>query len=327
MSPSIYQSEPRNPWAFSYGRQSHREAIDAGEAIPAQELRTRAYWEACLKPQGVDQFYFLPDESPVSARTNPFMLRHAGKSLMTLLRPGDHFIIDKVDRLWRSVEDFVDVRRMFEQRKIKLHIVNLLGASVQVGTPGGDFLLSVLVAGAQLESDQAADRTRARFAGRRAQGRYPGSRTPLGCRLIGELEKEKGRVVRDTRLYQWCPDKRRFMGELVRLADEEGMNCADIRRIFVRHFREFMGQAYFRRELAEANWPAFAISRYYWREKQYRALPEFDPNRIKFCIFDPPPEAGRAFRDIGRSEPETVNPYPFLDGRRIPTLRELLTGR
>src|SRR5690606_25291886 len=135
-------------------------------------------------------------------------------------------------------------------------------------TPAGDYLLNVLVAGAQLESDQAADRTRARFADRRKEARYPGSRTPLGCRLMGQIVKEKGRVISDTRRYVWCPERRKFMGELVRLADEEGMDCSDIRRILVPHFRTFMGQRFFREEIAEASWPAFTIARYYWRERQ-----------------------------------------------------------
>ena len=252
------------------------------------------------------------------------MLRHAGKMLFDLMRPGDHFIVDKVDRLWRSVGDFVDVRRMFEQRKVSLHICNLMGAtSVQLGTPAGDFLMNIMVAGAQMESDQCSDRTKARFAGRRAEGRYPGSRTPLGCKLMGKIEKVGTRVVSDTRHFIWCPDKRRFMGELVRLADEEELNCLDIRGLLRTRLREFMGERFFKEVIAPSNWTAFCISKYYWREKQYRALPYFDPNTVLFRVFDPPTSTGMKFRDIGRSEPNMPNLYPFLDGRAIPTAEEL----
>lgn len=117
---------------------------------------------------------------------------------------------------------------MFEQRGVSFYIANLMGAAVQVGTPGGDYLLNILVAGAQLESDQAGDRTLARFAGRRAEGRYPGCKTPMGCRFVGTIEKVGSRVVSDTRRFEWCPERRRFMGEIVRLAEVEQMNCSDV---------------------------------------------------------------------------------------------------
>jgi len=113
------------------------------------------------------------------------------------------------------------------------------------------------------------------------------------------------------------------MGEIVRLADEEGKNCRDIRGLLRTHIRESMGERFFREVIAPNNWTAFCISKYYWREKQYRALPHFDPNTVLFRIFDPPASTGMKFRDIGRSEPNMPIVYPFLDGRPIPTVEEL----
>jgi len=130
-------------------------------------------------------------------------------------------------------------------------------------------------------------------------------------------------VVSDTRQFVWWPDKRRFMGELARLAGEQGLNCSDIRGLLRTHLREFMGERFFRDVIAPNDWTAFCISKYYWREKQYQALPWFDPNTVLFRIFDPPASTGIKFRDIGRSEPSVPNLYPFLDGKPIPTAEEL----
>jgi DNA invertase Pin-like site-specific DNA recombinase len=91
--------------------------------------------------------------------------------------------------------------KMFKNRGVKLCIVNIMGASVTLGTPMGDFILNLMVCIAQLESDQCSNRTKARFAERRGMGRYPGSRTPIGCKLISKVDKEKGRVVSDSRLF------------------------------------------------------------------------------------------------------------------------------
>ena len=38
----------RLPTAYGYGRQSHRDAIDANEGIPNQGNRTRVHWETFL---------------------------------------------------------------------------------------------------------------------------------------------------------------------------------------------------------------------------------------------------------------------------------------
>ncbi|WP_315861209.1 recombinase family protein [Anatilimnocola floriformis] len=318
--------ERLGPWAWGYGRQSHQDAIDLGEAIANQGIRTRAYWERELRAKGVAHFTFVPDDYAVSARTNPFMLRVAGKMLFDLMRPGDHFIVDRVDRLWRSVADFIDVRRSFKSRGVTLHIVDALGASLQDGTPAGEFSLNLMVAAAQLESDQCSHRTKRRKKAMREQGRYHGNRrhVPLGCRVIGQLERTEGRTVKNTLQLVWDADYRRFMGEIVRIADELGNSAREVAKMIPQHFREFMGETFYRKAIVGERgktWDAHAIVRHYWREKQYQALPHFNPNTIRFSAFDPPESA--RFRDIGRNEPDTPNPFPFLDGRTPPTLEAL----
>lgn len=316
------------PTAYGYGRQSHRDQIDANEGIPNQGNRTRAHWEHFLKPKGVEHFEFIPDESAISARKNPFMARLAGKHLMSVVKPGDHFIIDKVDRLWRSNDDFVDVMRMFKEKGVTLHICNLMGlGSVTLGTPMGDFMMTLFVGIAQLESDQASDRIKSMFHARRLSATYPGAPPPIGTSRIGKVLKVNKKVVSDTRLLIWDPQIRRFMGEIVRLADEEGLDSRAISRIVMSkkstHFQDLLGEKFFRDFIVYngKNWDGFNLMKYYWREKQYQALPVFDPNTIRFSIFLP---TGKfPFRDCGKMEPKTPNPFPFLDGRPIPTVEEL----
>lgn len=323
------QLPPRHgPWAWAYGRQSDKDAIDAGEGIPNQGSRTRAYWEYNLKPNGVEQFFFIPDDSAISARTNPFMLRHAGKTLMTLMKEGDHFIIDKVDRLWRSMEDFVDVMKMFKARGIILHICNMMGASITLGTPMGDAFMNIAITFAQLESDQCADRTRQRKRAMRQQGRFHSGRAaiPIGCAVAGDVERVDGRTKSNTMVLYWDPQYRAFMGEIVRLVDEEGKTAWNVARMIKTHFRTMFGEKFYHERLdgkgRGKKWEPLVITKHYWREKQYRALGDFDPNRVRFSIFNPPADV--KFRDIGINEPNTPNPYPFLDGKPVPTAKELI---
>jgi hypothetical protein len=79
----------RTPSAYGYGRQSHRDQIDANEVLPQQGVRTKAYFTAQLEPLGVKWGGFMADDSAVSARTNPFLDRLAGKALFMLLQPGE----------------------------------------------------------------------------------------------------------------------------------------------------------------------------------------------------------------------------------------------
>jgi DNA invertase Pin-like site-specific DNA recombinase len=304
--------------AYAYGRQSHKDQVEANEGIPQQGYRGRLYFDSNLAPDGVEWGEYIPDDRAISARNTPFQNRPAGRKLMRLLQRGDHLIIDKIDRLWRSVADFVDLTRTFREQGITLHITNLMGASVKMGTPMGDFMLNLMVSIAQLDSDVTSDRTCAHFAGRRAEGRYPGTAstaTPIGVKMIGKKTKDA-----DTRLLVWCPEQRKFMGEIVRLADEEGKTAEEIAGMIRTHFWKLMGKSFFD---PKRSWRAISIAKHYWREKQYRALPYFDPNTIRFSVFMLPNDSGIQFRDIGRAEPNDPNPYPFLDGRPIPTLEEL----
>jgi DNA invertase Pin-like site-specific DNA recombinase len=329
-----FAREPNCSYAWTYGRQSHKEQIEENEGLPHQAKRTKAYFTANLEPNGVKWGGFVPDESAVSARTTPFMLRHAGRLLFDLLQPGDHFVVDKIDRLWRSIDDLVDVMKQFRARGIKLHICNMMGCSVTLGTPMGDFMLNIMVCIAQLESDQVSDRTRARFADKRREGKFPGcSSAPLGTKVIGKKDKKAGT---DTRQLVWDPEQRKFMGEIVRLADEEGKTATEIGKLMNTHFRKFMGDEFWKRVIVKADpkrnelkgrtWGCITVSKLYWREKQYQAMPPFNPAAIKFTVFQPNHRAGKGFfRDIGRNEPkDTPNPYPFLDGKPIPATAEEL---
>ena len=320
----VIQRTPGVAMAIAYGRQSDSDAIDQNEAIPAQGNRTKAYWEFNLKHKGIG-FHFFPDTSAVSARTTPFMKRLAGREIMLMLQPGDHLIIDKIDRMFRSVADFCDVRRIFDERGITLHICNLLGVTVQLGTPGGDLMMNIFVAGAQFESDQVSDRTCNRLMERRQQGRIASStrQPPLGTMVAGEKVLKGGIVVKDDRRFVWDPDYRAWMGEIVRLADVERKNAFEISRLINRRHMDSIVSAKLAKRMRERGWGSNCVIKHYWREKQYRAVGDFNPSTIKFSLFDPPPIKNARFRDIGRNEPNTPNPYPFLDGKPVPTEAEL----
>lgn len=210
--------------AYSYGRVSHVNQKD-GDSVPAQSQRTQGYFDHKSSDtehnlHGVAWGGFFHDGKNISAYKKPFSKRPAGRDLMALLQPGDHIIFDKVDRIWRSNEDFVDLMRWFKRHKITVHFVSLSGCSIDMGTPMGDFLLGLFVNLAELEAARVAERTRDGKTYRRLNSLFQGGRhtLPIGCKLTGLVDRRTGRQ-RNTLRLEWDWQERAIMAKIVEWKD------------------------------------------------------------------------------------------------------------
>jgi len=208
--------------AYAYGRVSHRDQIAQDDSIPAQESRTKGYFDFKLAPEGVEWGSFEADQVAVSAYRKPFCKRVAGMRLLAKLQPGDHIIFDKIDRVWRSIADFVDLVRQFKSDNITVHFVNLRGASVQMDTPMGDFVISLMVLLAELESATTSSRIKEFQCKARTEGRWTGNaKAPLGTTIVGEKRNKTRRLV-------WDYAGIALMNEVIELMDVRGMNFHQI---------------------------------------------------------------------------------------------------
>ncbi|MEX2026258.1 MAG: recombinase family protein [Pirellulaceae bacterium] len=270
--------------AIAYGRLSHRSSMahcnpkGEAEGLELQEDNCRRYWQCYLEKEGVAWSCFLPDKA-ISARNRPFEKRPAGKLILELLEPGDHLIVDKLDRLWRCNEDFVFLCKILEARQITCHICILFGVSVRRGTSMGDFIIRLFVNLAQWESDRTSDRNREIQAHLRAKGRYAGNMPLLGMKRVKGVHTDPdGRKRIKTKALVWDEELRAVMGLIVKMRDEEGLGWHSI---------------WFRlndRVRQEFDWPPcrdrmginslFKVEKLYVREKQYRALGNPNPNLI-----------------------------------------------
>jgi len=200
------------PRAYGYGRISHQQQ-EEGDSLSGQASRVEKFYNFKLAEQGVQWAGFFSEPGSTSAYTNGFMDRHVGKGLIRVLRRGDHLIIDKVDRLWRDTGDCSTVLAFFKREGIELHFVDFGGSSCSMGTPFGDFMLTVMAAVAQLESAQMGYRIRATFAHKRRLGYYVGAARPLGTIKYGKKGKRR---------LKYHPDERSVMQEIVRCINEKG---------------------------------------------------------------------------------------------------------
>lgn len=208
-----------SPTAYGYSRVSHSDSFLKGDSLPSQELRIKQYYETHLKPQGIALGGIENDGTNVSAYKVMFHVRPAGRRLLEQMKPGDHLIVDKVDRFWRSLKDFIHLMELFEKKNITVHIVNFLGQSVQNNTPMGDFILKQFVMIAELESTIKSERIAEALHVKRISGLRIGSAVPPGCRLERTKCNTNQRGYYET--LKWCEKRRTIMAEITRLILEE----------------------------------------------------------------------------------------------------------
>ena len=188
-----------------YGRVSHQRQYDKGNSIPDQETRVRAYYDMrqlddASPLKGIEWGGMYSEPNAQSAFSRPFRNRPTGAKLWAeVLNPGDHLIIDKLDRIFRSLEDFCSSDRYFAERGIRLHFVNFFGLSMDTGCLGGWLILNQFAMFSELESLRISERVCSARMQRRLNGRHDGAAVPFFCEVVdcgdGKKVGGNGRLI------------------------------------------------------------------------------------------------------------------------------------
>jgi len=173
--------EARATGVIGYVRVSTSDQADRGVSLAAQRQRLKAYCGA----HGL-ALLRVEEDAGVSARrtsNRPALLR----TLKALAKgEASGLVAVKLDRLSRTTRDVLDLVAKAEKEEWALHAID---ERLDTGSPQGRFVVTVLGALAQLEREQAGERTRVALAELRRQGRRVSGRPPFGFRF------EEGRVV------------------------------------------------------------------------------------------------------------------------------------
>jgi DNA invertase Pin-like site-specific DNA recombinase len=256
---------PRRPLAWGYARVSDAKQIVQDDSIPFQVERIEAYYKFRLAPMGVDFGGIEFDMQGVSASKKTFARRKSGAKLINLLQAGDHFIVDKFDRLWRRLDDFANLLRWFQNNEITLHFVNTPMGLVDTSTGSGILLLQITAIFAELESRQTSERVMAHNRQARKSGRAVSPKPPPGCR---NYKKRCGDGKWRTYI-EWDPEKRALMKKIVEMHDIQGISFDKIsqsieRDLAHKHGRNFSKSAFYKRK-----WDASSVQKAYFSEKFY----------------------------------------------------------
>lgn len=199
-----------HPDVWMYGRASTRKQEESPET---QKDLARKY--ASLNNLGEIIGYFI---DPATSGKIPVAERTAGRELIGRLKRGDHVIVSKLDRMFRKLSDCVIVLEKFERMGVNLHVCNLLGGAIDLGSPMGRFLIHILAAFAELERAFISERTKEGLARRKRQNlahsRFPGYGFKYEKRYNPEEKKYMKVRVSD-------PDERAVMRKIVQWRIQE----------------------------------------------------------------------------------------------------------
>lgn len=166
---------------YGYVRVSTVRQAEDGESLDIQQRTIAGY--ALMHGLAVDQVFV---ERGVSG-SKPLAERPEGAALLQLLRAGDTVITPKLDRMFRSALDALDVLGRLKKQDVSLHMIDLGGDVTGDGI--SKLVFTILSAVAEAERDRIRERVATVKADQRARGRYLGGRVPFGWRIgdKGEL--------------------------------------------------------------------------------------------------------------------------------------------
>ena len=162
---------------YGYVRVSTDRQADDGESPGTQQRIIEGY--AMMNGLSLDSNFV---ERGVSG-SKPLGERPEGARLLRIVKAEDVVITPKLDRMFRSALDALDILGQLKDRGVALHMIDL-GGDV-TGNGVSKLVFTILSAVAEAERDRIRERIRDVKADQRKRQRYLGGIVPFGWR-IGE---------------------------------------------------------------------------------------------------------------------------------------------
>lgn len=202
------------PGAYLYRRVSHRSSCE-GNSLEDQERRLRDYADTIIDP--TPEFIVLETDAKVSAYSRAFMTRPGVLRIVNNIKRGDHFVVDRFDRSFRSTADFLLTSQWMDKRGISLHIVDFRGKQFDMSKPVDRHFMTTMAANAELESGMKSVRCSAALYEKRDRGEACGNKPPLGMKFQKHYANGKWR-----KFVVWCAKSRGLMNDIHVLRDQCG---------------------------------------------------------------------------------------------------------
>lgn len=180
---------------------------------------------------------------PATSGKTEFALRKEAAKLLEVLKPGDHLIVVRMDRLGRNMFDVIRTLESLCARDVAIHIIQYAGGqALELNSAMGKILAALLAGFAELHRQMIADATRDAHAHRRAAGLPTNQSCPYGTKL----EKTSSGTV-------LVPDK--YEQDIIKTAlmlNRKGVPYNEIAKRFAEKGLKTKGWAWSERRLARA---------------------------------------------------------------------------
>lgn len=169
----------RQPVIYGYTRVSTERQADSGLSLDAQRERIEEAQRRLARQHQATVGAIYADPG-VSATRHALISRPQGGQLDARLLAGDHVVIAKLDRAFRSQRDCVVTCERWMQRGVSVHMLDI---SVDTDTATGQVLIGILSVIAQWEATRIGERNREAKAAMRARGLSSNGARRLGYHL------------------------------------------------------------------------------------------------------------------------------------------------
>ena len=163
-----------------YARKSTEHNLDLEfNSLDAQREACEAY----IKSQAHEGWRLIPDHYDDGGLSGASLDRPALQNLLTDVRAGKItvVVVYKVDRLTRSLADFVKLVELFDQYGVSFVSIT---QSFNTTSSMGRLTLNVLLSFAQFEREVIGERVRDKIAASKRKGLWVGGPVPLGYRCL-----------------------------------------------------------------------------------------------------------------------------------------------
>jgi DNA invertase Pin-like site-specific DNA recombinase len=180
-----------------YTRKSSEEGLDMEfNSLEAQREACEAY----IVSQRAEGWTLVPDRYDDGGISGGTLERPALKRLLADIEAGklDIVLVYKIDRLSRSMLDFLKLVETFDGRDVTFVSIT---QSFDTRSPMGRLMLNVLLSFGQFEREVTGERIRDKVAASRKKGKWMGGWTPLGYEvrdrklIIHEADAEQVRGI------------------------------------------------------------------------------------------------------------------------------------
>jgi len=202
-----------------YTRKSVEEGLEMEfNSLDAQRLAGENY----IASQTANGWVCLPERYDDGGFSGGTLDRPALKKLLNDAANGlvDIIVIYKLDRLSRSICDFAELSKRFDEWGVSFVAVT---QEINTSTSSGRMMLNILITFAQYEREVIAERIRDKMSASRKRGQWVGGTVPFGYRT------EKRRLVPDSETSEIIPlmfetfVKRRSARDVAHLLNARGI--------------------------------------------------------------------------------------------------------